>query len=44
MMKLLRVDMSQLQVQWEPVPEVYEQLGGQGPDRQAAAGGSPAHL
>jgi aldehyde:ferredoxin oxidoreductase len=27
-MKLLRVDMSQLQVRWEPVPEVYERLGG----------------
>ena len=27
-MKLLRVNMSQLQVQWEPVPPVYEHLGG----------------
>jgi aldehyde:ferredoxin oxidoreductase len=30
MMKLLRVDMSQFQVRWEPVPDVYEQLGGRG--------------
>jgi aldehyde:ferredoxin oxidoreductase len=29
-MKLLRVDMSQLQVRWEPVPDVYEHLGGRG--------------
>jgi aldehyde:ferredoxin oxidoreductase len=28
MMKLLRVNMSQLQAQWEPVPPVYERLGG----------------
>jgi aldehyde:ferredoxin oxidoreductase len=27
-MKLLRVDMNQLQTQWEPVPAVYERLGG----------------
>lgn len=27
-MKLLRVDMSQVQAQFEPVPEVYERLGG----------------
>jgi len=27
-MKLLRVDMNQLQVRWEPVPLVYERLGG----------------
>ena len=27
-MKLLRVNMNQLQVQWEPVPPVYEHLGG----------------
>ncbi len=27
-MKLLRVDMSQLQTQWEPVPPVYARLGG----------------
>ncbi len=27
-MKLLRVNMSQLEVHWEPVPPVYEQLGG----------------
>lgn len=29
-MKLLRVDMSQLQVRWELVPDVYERLGGRG--------------
>jgi aldehyde:ferredoxin oxidoreductase len=29
-MKLLRVDMSQTQVRWEPVPTVYERLGGRG--------------
>jgi aldehyde:ferredoxin oxidoreductase len=29
-MKLLRVNMSQHQVQWEPVPPVYERLGGRG--------------
>ena len=29
-MKLLRVNMSQLQVQWEPVPAAYERLGGRG--------------
>ena len=29
-MKLLRVDMSQLQVRWEPVPDVYEHAGGRG--------------
>ena len=29
-MKLLRVNMSQLQAQWEPVPPVYEHLGGRG--------------
>jgi aldehyde:ferredoxin oxidoreductase len=29
-MKLLRVDMSQLQVRWEPVPDVYERFGGRG--------------
>jgi len=27
-MRLLRVNMSQLQTQWEPVPPVYEHLGG----------------
>jgi aldehyde:ferredoxin oxidoreductase len=27
-MKLLRVDMGQLKTQWEPVPPVYERLGG----------------
>jgi aldehyde:ferredoxin oxidoreductase len=27
-MKLLRVDMNQLQVRWEPVPDVYKHLGG----------------
>jgi len=27
-MKLLRVDMNQSLVQWEPVPPVYERLGG----------------
>jgi aldehyde:ferredoxin oxidoreductase len=27
-MKLLRVDMNQLQARWEPVPAVYERLGG----------------
>ena len=27
-MKLLRVDMNQLKVQYEPVPSVYERLGG----------------
>ncbi len=27
-MKLLRVDMNQSQVRWEPVPPVYERLGG----------------
>jgi aldehyde:ferredoxin oxidoreductase len=27
-MKLLRVDMNQLQVRWEPVPLLYEHLGG----------------
>ncbi len=27
-MKLLRVDMSQQKVTWDPVPEVYERLGG----------------
>jgi aldehyde:ferredoxin oxidoreductase len=27
-MKLLRVDMSHLKTQWEPVPPVYERLGG----------------
>ncbi len=27
-MKLLRVNMQQLQVKWEPVPSIYEQLGG----------------
>ena len=27
-MKLLRVNMSQLAVQWEPVPDVYQHLGG----------------
>lgn len=27
-MKLLRVDMSQLQARWEPVPQAYERLGG----------------
>ena len=27
-MKLLRVDMNQSQVRWEPVPTVYERLGG----------------
>ena len=27
-MKLLRVDMDQLQTRWEPVPAVYERLGG----------------
>ena len=27
-MKLLRVDMGQLEARWEPVPEVYERLGG----------------
>lgn len=27
-MKILRVDMSKGQVSWEPVPEVYEKLGG----------------
>ncbi len=29
-MKLLRVDMSQFQVRWEPVPDIYENLGGRG--------------
>ena len=29
-MKLLRVNMSQLQAQWEPVPPIYEHLGGRG--------------
>jgi aldehyde:ferredoxin oxidoreductase len=27
-MKLLRVDMNQLQAHWEPIPAVYERLGG----------------
>jgi aldehyde:ferredoxin oxidoreductase len=27
-MKLIRINMSQLQAHWEPVPPVYEQLGG----------------
>ena len=27
-MKLLRVNMKQLQTAWEPVPTVYERLGG----------------
>jgi len=27
-MKLLRVDMNQLQAHWEPVPAMYERLGG----------------
>lgn len=27
-MKILRVDMSQLQVRWESTPEIYERLGG----------------
>ncbi len=27
-MKLLRVDMDQLLVKWEPVPALYERLGG----------------
>lgn len=29
-MKLLRVNMDQLQARWEPVPPVYEHLGGRG--------------
>jgi aldehyde:ferredoxin oxidoreductase len=29
-MKLLRVDMSQSHVRYEPVPPVYERLGGRG--------------
>jgi aldehyde:ferredoxin oxidoreductase len=27
-MKILRVDINQLQVRWEPTPNIYEQLGG----------------
>jgi aldehyde:ferredoxin oxidoreductase len=27
-MNILRVDMSQLQVRWEPAPDIYERLGG----------------
>ena len=27
-MKILRVNMSDLQLRWEPVPQIYEQLGG----------------
>ena len=29
-MKLLRVDMNQTQARWEPVPAIYERLGGRG--------------